>query len=313
MTKLESCASCLDFSIDKVIKVQSSKIPSWLLKHDYVKEFVMKAPNQLKKPSKYDTKVELDLGKQYAGKKVLYWGALPKTTSDPTISDAKKAYSNFQNNGVAKIDKNGKVTFFFMCPQVYKTVAKFIHFASGLSAFSSSPSECICLNMSHPPTNSPSMNTCGIVGQALNSLMPFRSSSEANTLRVAYSTPWKLRICTAMLLNPHCGAPGVPFMYSRTRFSATSLAITACTSASPLACTWGLKSSSESPANPREKPASAVGREENAVRARRRHGRHREAGGSGAHLRTRGPGARRGARSRPRGSTRWTRWGAGQP
>jgi len=124
MTKLESCASCLDFSIDKVIKVQSSKIPSWLLKHDYVKEFVMKAPNQLKKPSKYDTKVELDLGKQYAGKKVLYWGALPKTTSDPTISDAKKAYSNFQNNGVAKIDKNGKVTFFFMCPQVYKTVAK---------------------------------------------------------------------------------------------------------------------------------------------------------------------------------------------
>ena len=43
-------------------------------------------------------------------------------------------------------------------------------------------------------------------------------------------------------------------MYSKTRFSATSLAMTACTSASPLACTWGLKSSSESPANPRAKP-----------------------------------------------------------
>ena len=107
--KNTNCASCYDFSIDKVIKVQSSKIPSWLLKHDYVKEFVMKAPNQLKKPSKYDTKVELDLGKQYAGKKVLYWGALPKTTSDPTISDAKKAYSNFQNNGVAKIDNKMNV------------------------------------------------------------------------------------------------------------------------------------------------------------------------------------------------------------
>ena len=35
-----------------------------------------------------------------------------------------------------------------------------------------SPDLCISNKMSHPPTNSPSKKTCGIVGQLVNSLMP---------------------------------------------------------------------------------------------------------------------------------------------
>ena len=33
------CASCLDFSIDKVVKSKEDKKPTWLLKTDHVKNF----------------------------------------------------------------------------------------------------------------------------------------------------------------------------------------------------------------------------------------------------------------------------------
>jgi hypothetical protein len=102
----------------------------------------------------------------------------------------------------------------------------------------------------------------------------------------------------------------VPFMYKSTRFSATSLAMTACTSASPLACTWGLKSSSESPANPREKPASAVGavreRGQSASTSRTAPGKREDRGRTCG----RGDPVRREGRDRGRGGPRGGRGGA---
>ena len=120
-----TCASCEGLSVTKVIKVNNEKKPKWLQKIDYVSQFIEKNNNKkisIKTPSKYDTKMELDLGKSKAGKYVLYWAAEKSDTI--LIKDAKKAYGNFKNNGIAKIDKHGKVKLCFNCPQSYNTTEK---------------------------------------------------------------------------------------------------------------------------------------------------------------------------------------------
>ena len=120
-----TCASCEGLSVTKIIKVNNEKKPKWLQKIDYVSQFIER--NNTKKisvkfPSKYDTKMELDLGKSKAGKYVLYWAAEKSDTI--LIKDAKKAYGNFKNNGIAKVNKHGKVTLCFNCPQSYSTTEK---------------------------------------------------------------------------------------------------------------------------------------------------------------------------------------------
>ena len=40
------------------------------------------------------------------------------------INDAKKAYSNFSNYGVSKVDKDGNTILYFDCPQAYSTKEK---------------------------------------------------------------------------------------------------------------------------------------------------------------------------------------------
>mmetsp|Transcript_23868 Transcript_23868/g.56360 ORF Transcript_23868/g.56360 Transcript_23868/m.56360 type:complete len:85 (-) Transcript_23868:472-726(-) len=64
------------------------------------------------------------------------------------------------------------------------TIARRIHLSSKSSYCSfasankslSSPSLCICVMMSHPPTNSPLTYSCGIVGHSLYFLTPSRMS-----------------------------------------------------------------------------------------------------------------------------------------
>jgi hypothetical protein len=64
MSNQRLCASCLNFSINKVIKSQPEQKPLWLSKTDYVEEFIKKQKNHnIRKPTSYDVSMEVDLGK----------------------------------------------------------------------------------------------------------------------------------------------------------------------------------------------------------------------------------------------------------
>ena len=120
--RVSLCASCLQFSMDKILKSKDKLKPSWLTRHDYVRDFISKQTSfSIKKPNKYDTVMELHLGKQNANKKILYWGADPKSLNSISVKNAKDAYNKFHNNGIAKADSNGNVCVHFLCPQLYKT------------------------------------------------------------------------------------------------------------------------------------------------------------------------------------------------
>lgn len=120
MSKKGVCASCLEFDIDKVVKSKESLKPTWLKEHDFVETFIENHDMKLKIPKKYDVEMKIELGTKFAGKKILYWAADSDVKSSPVIKDAKTAYNNFENSGVLKANKDGKVNFRFDCPQVYK-------------------------------------------------------------------------------------------------------------------------------------------------------------------------------------------------
>src|SRR5574343_1043859 len=89
----------------------------------------------------------------------------------------------------------------------------------------SSPDSYMSIMMSEPPMNSPRTYSCGMVGQLLYSLMPWRISASSSTftvLRVLVSTPQALRICTARPEKPHMGKLALPFMNSRMSLPLTS-------------------------------------------------------------------------------------------
>ena len=120
--KNTNCASCFDFSIDKVIKSSPQLKPVWLEKNDYVNMFINNYNNfNIKFPKNYNVYLKLHIGKQYAGHLILYWAANSKTNASPVVLKAKQAYNRFENNGVTQIDNKGFATFKFQCPQVYKT------------------------------------------------------------------------------------------------------------------------------------------------------------------------------------------------
>jgi rhodanese-related sulfurtransferase len=119
MTK-GTCASCLDFNIDKVVKSKESLKPTWLQQNDFVTNFVNNHDFKLKTPKNYDLKVDINLGPKFASKKILYWAANKNDNRSPIILDAKKAYGNFDNHGVVNSNNKGEVTFKIDCPQVYK-------------------------------------------------------------------------------------------------------------------------------------------------------------------------------------------------
>jgi rhodanese-related sulfurtransferase len=125
MTKREVCASCLDFTIDKVVKSMDNMKPSWLAEHDYVREFINGTTNfKHRYPRDANVKMELSLGKKHANRKMLFWAADSKETTSPLIVDAKKAYNKFSNHGVTATNADGDVKLEFKCPQPYSTQAK---------------------------------------------------------------------------------------------------------------------------------------------------------------------------------------------
>jgi rhodanese-related sulfurtransferase len=118
------CASCITFSIDNIVKSQQTLKPTWLHKFDYVEEFIKKQTDfKLKKPTSYDAVAILEM-KKMANKRILYWAANPSRQSNILINDAKTAYGNFENFGVAQCDENGKVRVYFKFPQIYSTIQK---------------------------------------------------------------------------------------------------------------------------------------------------------------------------------------------
>ena len=124
MSKKGVCASCISFSIEKIVKSDDNMKPSWLNEFDYVDEFIKNQNNfKLCKPNDADSKIVLEK-KSIANKKILYWAADPKPFNNIITKDAKHAYNNFKNFGIAKCDSNGKVTVHFKFPQIYSTVQK---------------------------------------------------------------------------------------------------------------------------------------------------------------------------------------------
>ena len=118
-----TCASCKGLSVTKIIKTNNEKKPKWLEKMDYVVNFIEKNNKiKIKKQPYTDTTLILDVGKSKANRYILYWGA--QKSKKILINDAKKAYGNFKNNGIAKANKNGLVKLHFNCPQCYSTVEK---------------------------------------------------------------------------------------------------------------------------------------------------------------------------------------------
>ena len=139
MQKIKDCASCIDFSINKIIKSSKENEPLWLSKRNYVEEFISKQDNtNIRYPEEYDTILKINIGKKYNGIKVLYWGAERKKNNVPITKYAKEAYGKFLNSGISKVSNNGDLLLKFRCPQVYKaqinkntlprTYYKHIHF-----------------------------------------------------------------------------------------------------------------------------------------------------------------------------------------
>lgn len=122
-----TCASCVGLSVNKVIKTNNEKKPKWLEKFDYVENFIKKNNTKkikIKTQSSTDTNLLLNVGKSKANRYILYWAANKSKDNQILINDARKAYGNFKNHGIAKVNKNGDVNLHFNCPQAYSTIEK---------------------------------------------------------------------------------------------------------------------------------------------------------------------------------------------
>lgn len=115
-----SCASCLHFDVDKIVKSKESLKPSWLSKHDYTRHFIDEHPLTLKTPKTFNVEMKMEVGRRFAGRRLLYWAANDKKLRSPIIEDARTAYGRFENSGVAKVSSTGNVVLRFDCPQLYK-------------------------------------------------------------------------------------------------------------------------------------------------------------------------------------------------
>jgi hypothetical protein len=80
-------------------------------------------------------------------------------------------------------------------------VVLFFYFFSAKTLLSS-PEVCICFMMSHPPTNSPSIKICGMVGHEVKSLMPARSSCQTGCTPQPQHNPIYLPSQTKRIHNP---------------------------------------------------------------------------------------------------------------
>lgn len=120
----EICASCLDFDINKIVKSKDYLAPKWLEEKDHVRDFILKNSNfSNRHPENFNVKMRLNIGKKHSGKKILYWATNEKKIGHLHVNDARTAYGNFSNSGIATIHKSGEVLLKLSCPQIYHTTA----------------------------------------------------------------------------------------------------------------------------------------------------------------------------------------------
>ena len=120
MERKNICASCVGVSVTEIVETDNSKIPKWLESIDYVSNFIDDVPLEKYKIANPKIKLSLNVGKNRAGKLMLYWGA--ESSNKVTINDALEAYGDFSNYGVTKVNKEGNATLYFNCPQPYSTI-----------------------------------------------------------------------------------------------------------------------------------------------------------------------------------------------
>lgn len=120
------CAACSDKSDFKKPIILSSELkPSWLQTINYVEQFIdSQKKKYIKQMNDYDQILCLNFGKIKSNQYLLYWASKP-TQNELNIVDAKKAYGNFSNYGICKLDSNGKGKLYFKCPQNYHTTRKY--------------------------------------------------------------------------------------------------------------------------------------------------------------------------------------------
>lgn len=122
MSQSYLCASCNEVDYKKPILVSNHNLPEWLSKKNYVYEFIDQEKKlKSKKPKQYSQILHLQLNKHHKHKYILYW-ASKKCYNNLIVNDAKKAYGDFSNSGISKIDENGVVSLYFDCPQNYSTI-----------------------------------------------------------------------------------------------------------------------------------------------------------------------------------------------
>jgi hypothetical protein len=61
-------------------------------------------------PQNANLKVIVKVGKEYGGRKILFWAAEPPTKQ--TLVSQSQAYGQYKNMGTTLVDKNGTATFF---------------------------------------------------------------------------------------------------------------------------------------------------------------------------------------------------------
>ena len=75
MANKQVCASCLNFSVDKIVKSQDKLKPTWLKDTDYVREFVKSVTTfKNRTPDNIDTSLKLKVGKNKTKKEPTWMG-----------------------------------------------------------------------------------------------------------------------------------------------------------------------------------------------------------------------------------------------
>lgn len=117
MSNLRLCPSCDKLSFDK--PVLNSKKANWLKEFNFVQDFIKNTPLEAHEEKAYNIKKEVDIGIKNKNKFVLYWGSESNKFDNFKIKDAKTAYGEFKNYGVAEINDEGKIIILLRTPQIY--------------------------------------------------------------------------------------------------------------------------------------------------------------------------------------------------
>lgn len=120
-SKILLCPTCKSPENIYEIILSDDELPEWLIKKDYVSEFINKQKKfEEYEPKKFSQIFNIKVHKRYAGRYLLFWAADKKNST--LIKDAKKAYTDFNNHGIAKIDNLGIAKISLKCPQMYSTI-----------------------------------------------------------------------------------------------------------------------------------------------------------------------------------------------